>query len=77
MDEKEPQYEPSDFTQSGELAEYLTKMYKDPETSSFEKTMAGVGLQAFWVGCEMNRLIQMFSIPVEEQPHGHEPPRMN
>lgn len=77
-DPEEPQYNPSEFTGPGELAAHLTSVFRDEKTSNFEKTMAAVGLQSFWLGCEVNRIAHMATVVVPMDPNPTEPgTRMN
>lgn len=47
-----------DITLPVDLAIYLSQVYKDTEDEAL-RAQAAVGLSAFWLGSELNRITQM------------------
>lgn len=67
-----------DVPNPGVLAEYLTGVYTDEEASNFERTMAAVALNSFWLGCELARVTQFLErVDIVDAPMGVPKPRMN
>lgn len=67
-----------DIPSPGVIARHLTGVFMDEEASNFERTMAAVGLNAFWLGCELERVTQFLErTDIVEMPIDSPKPRMN
>jgi hypothetical protein len=49
-----------EIVQPTEIAAFLSAVYRDEDASNFERTQAAVGLSAFWMGVELNRMCDLF-----------------
>lgn len=71
MDEETPTEE-RETVDPNEIAEYLTGVYKDEETSNFEKLHAACALMHFWTAVQIahtNDILQNFiAVPVGTVP---------
>lgn len=70
MNQEEPQPEQPTLPAPAELAAYLSAVYLDEETGSFERTMAATGILSFWLGAELNRVLSVGAEEPMPEPEG-------